>query len=100
MWSCGSRSCGGLVLPAIMEPGRRIDQALWVVMEVYVNRVSTRAVDDLVAALGIESEDPHVVSEQPLPWCAGREPVRPREVEHRPPMGGSYGQTTAYVGRP
>jgi putative transposase len=37
-------------------PRRRIDQALYaVVMEAYVNGVSTRAVDDLVAALGIES---------------------------------------------
>ena len=42
--------------PAILEPRRRIDQALYaVVMEAYVNGVSTRAVDDLVAALGVES---------------------------------------------
>jgi len=40
----------------ILEPRRRIDQALYaVVMEAYVNGVSTRAVDDLVAALGIDS---------------------------------------------
>jgi putative transposase len=40
----------------ILEPRRRIDQALYaVVMEAYVNGVSTRAVDDLVTALGIDS---------------------------------------------
>ena len=37
-----------------MEPRRRIDQALYaVVMEAYVQGVSTRAVDELVQALGI-----------------------------------------------
>jgi putative transposase len=46
----------GSFFPVILEPRRRIDQALYaVVMEAYVNGVSTRAVDDLVAALGIES---------------------------------------------
>ena len=40
----------------ILEPRRRIDQALYaVVMEAYVCGVSTRSVDDLVAALGIDS---------------------------------------------
>jgi putative transposase len=46
----------GSFLPAILQPRRRIDQALYaVVMEAYVNGVSTRSVDDLVAALGVES---------------------------------------------
>ena len=46
----------GSFFPSILEPRRRIDQALYaVVMEAYVNGVSTRAVDDLVAALGAES---------------------------------------------
>jgi putative transposase len=46
----------GSFFPAILEPRRRIDQALYaVVMEAYVNGVSTRAVDDLVQALGVES---------------------------------------------
>jgi transposase-like protein len=46
----------GSFFPAILEPRRRIDQALYaVVMEAYVNGVSTRSVDDLVAALGIDS---------------------------------------------
>jgi transposase-like protein len=46
----------GSFFPAILEPRRRIDQALYaVVMEAYVSGVSTRAVDDLVQALGVES---------------------------------------------
>ena len=46
----------GAFFPALLEPRRRIDQALWaVVMEAYVHGVSTRKVDDLVKALGIES---------------------------------------------
>jgi putative transposase len=46
----------GSFFPSILEPRRRIDQALYaVVMEAYVAGVSTRSVDDLVAALGVES---------------------------------------------
>jgi putative transposase len=46
----------GSFFPSIIEPRRRIDQALYaVVMEAYVNGVSTRAVDDLVGALGADS---------------------------------------------
>ncbi|TWH52611.1 transposase [Rhodococcus rhodochrous J38] len=46
----------GSFYPSILEPRRRIDQALYaVVMEAYVHGVSTRSVDDLVAALGIDS---------------------------------------------
>ena len=46
----------GSFFPVILEPRRRIDQALYaVVMEAYVHGVSTRSVDDLVAALGIDS---------------------------------------------
>ena len=46
----------GSFFPEILEPRRRIDQALYaVVMEAYVNGVSTRAVDDLVAAMGIDT---------------------------------------------
>jgi hypothetical protein len=40
----------------ILEPRRRIDQALYaVVMEAYVQGISTRSVDDLVEAMGIDS---------------------------------------------
>jgi putative transposase len=46
----------GSFFPEILEPRRRIDQALYaVVMEAYVHGVSTRAVDDLVAAMGIDT---------------------------------------------
>lgn len=46
----------GSFFPSILEPRRRIDQALYaVVMEAYVHGVSTRSVDDLVGALGVES---------------------------------------------
>ena len=46
----------GSFFPVILEPRRRIDQALYaVVMEAYVHGVSTRAVDDLVVALGVDS---------------------------------------------
>lgn len=46
----------GSFFPALLEPRRRIDRALWaVVMEAYVHGVSTRKVDDLVHALGIEA---------------------------------------------
>jgi putative transposase len=46
----------GSFFPSLLEPRRRIDRALWaVVMEAYVHGVSTRKVDDLVSALGIEA---------------------------------------------
>jgi transposase-like protein len=46
----------GSFFPSILERRRRIDRALFaVVMEAYVHGVSTRKVDDLVAALGVSS---------------------------------------------
>ena len=46
----------GTFFPSLLEPRRRIDRALWaVVMEAYVHGVSTRKVDDLVRALGIDA---------------------------------------------
>jgi putative transposase len=46
----------GSFFPSLLEPRRRIDRALWaVVMEAYVHGVSTRKVDDLVKALGIDA---------------------------------------------
>jgi transposase-like protein len=46
----------GSFFPSILERRRRIDRALFaVVMEAYVQGVSTRKVDDLVAALGAAS---------------------------------------------
>ena len=46
----------GSFFPSVLERRRRIDQALYaVVMEAYVHGVSTRKVDDLVAALGSDA---------------------------------------------
>ena len=46
----------GSFLPTILEPRRRVDQALYaVIMEAYISGVSTRKVDSLVAALGSQS---------------------------------------------
>lgn len=46
----------GSFFPSILEPRRRIDQALYaVVMEAYVSGVSTRSVDALVASMGAAS---------------------------------------------
>ena len=46
----------GSFFPEVLEPRRRIDQAMHaVVMEAYVHGVSTRSVDKLVAALGVDT---------------------------------------------
>jgi putative transposase len=46
----------GSYLPSILEPRRRVDQALYgVVMEAYVGGISTRKVDSLLASLGAGS---------------------------------------------
>ena len=49
--------------PSMLEPRRRTEQALLaVIQEAYVKGVSTRKVDDLVQALGLESIDKSAVS--------------------------------------
>lgn len=46
----------GSFFPSLLERRRRIDKALHaVIMEAYVHGVSTRSVDDLVAAMGVET---------------------------------------------
>ena len=46
----------GGFLPSILEPRRRVDQALYgVVTEAYIGGIFTRKVDTLVAALGVQS---------------------------------------------
>jgi putative transposase len=46
----------GSFFPNLLEPRRRVDQALWtVIMTAYITGTSTRKVDDLVRALGCES---------------------------------------------
>lgn len=45
----------GSYFPSFLEPRRRVDQALYaVIQEAYVNGVSTRKVDHLVKSMGIE----------------------------------------------
>jgi putative transposase len=74
----------GSFFPSILEPRRRIDQALHaVVMEAYVAGVSTRSVDDLVAALGIASG---ISKSEVSRICAGLDEVvgafRTRQLDH------------------
>ena len=74
----------GSFFPSIIEPGRRIDQALYaVVMEAYVNGVSTRSVDDLVGALGADSG---IKKSEVTRICAGLDDVvgafRGRRLDH------------------
>jgi len=46
----------GSFFPLLLEPRRRVDQALWaVIMTAYITGTSTRKVDDLVKALGCAS---------------------------------------------
>ena len=53
----------GSFLPSLVEPRRRAEKALVaIVQEAYVSGVSTRKVEDLVQALGIESMDKNRVS--------------------------------------
>jgi transposase-like protein len=74
----------GSFFPSILEPRRRIDQALYaVVMEAYVHGVSTRAVDDLVGALGASSG---ISRSEVSRICAGLDEVvsgfRDRRLDH------------------
>jgi transposase-like protein len=73
----------GSFFPSILEPRRRIDQALYaVVMEAYVHGVSTRAVDDLVVAMGGSGISKSEVSR----ICAGLDEAvgafRTRRLDH------------------
>jgi transposase-like protein len=74
----------GSFFPSILEPRRRIDQALYaVVMEAYVNGVSTRAVDSLVEALGATSG---IKKSEVSRICAGLDELvgafRTRRLDH------------------
>jgi putative transposase len=74
----------GSFFPSVLERRRRIDRALFaVVMEAYVHGVSTRKVDDLVAALGLESG----ISKSEVSRICGEldttlEAFRTRSLEH------------------
>ena len=74
----------GSFLPSVLEPRRRIDRALHaVIIEAYVAGVSTRSVDDLVAALGAESG---ISKSEVSRICAGLdetvEAFRGRRLDH------------------
>ena len=77
--------CPGTYFPSLLHPRRRAEQALLtVVQEAYVHGVSTRKVDDLVKALGLEGISKSEVSR----ICAELDPVveafrtRPLTGEH------------------
>src|SRR6266508_1091628 len=76
----------GSFFPAVLERRRRIDRALFaVVMEAYVHGVSTRNVDDLVAALGASSGiSKSAVSRICAELDTTLEAFRPRTLEHTP----------------
>jgi transposase-like protein len=74
----------GSFFPSILEPRRRVDHALYaLMMEAYANGVSTRSVDDLVAALGVESG---ISTREVSRICAGLDEVvgafRTRRLDH------------------
>jgi hypothetical protein len=78
----------GSFFPALLAPRRRIDRALLaVVMEAYVHGTSTRKVDDLVKALGVDAGSPS--RSQPDLRGAGRRGGRlpvPLAGPHRLPL--------------
>jgi transposase-like protein len=74
----------GSFFPSLLERRRRIDKALHaVIMEAYVHGVSTRSVDDLVAAMGVDSG---VSKSEVSRICAGLDEVieafRTRSLTH------------------
>jgi putative transposase len=74
----------GSFFPSVLERRRRIDRALYaVVMEAYVHGVSTRKVDDLVAALGLQAG---ISKSEVSRICAGLdedlEAFRTRALDH------------------
>ena len=74
----------GSFFPSVLERRRRIDRALYaVVMEAYVHGVSTRKVDDLVNALGLQAG---ISKSEVSRICAGLdedlEAFRTRSLDH------------------
>ena len=74
----------GSFFPSLLERRRRIDRALHaVIMEAYVHGVSTRSVDDLVAAMGVQAG---VSKSEVSRICAGLdkeiETFRSRSLSH------------------
>jgi transposase-like protein len=87
----------GSYFPAFLEPRRTAEKALTaVIQEAYVQGISTRSVDDLVRAMGMEGISKSQVSR----LCAeidGRVQDEPPRVCRRPqPLGGwGYGKEDA-----
>ena len=76
----------GSYFPSLLEPRRRAEQALVsVVTQAYVEGVSTRRVDDLVAAMGIEGMSKSQVSE-----LAKSLDAKVAEFRNRPLDAGPY----------
>ncbi len=72
----------GSYFPSLLEPRRRAERALLaVVQEAYVSGVSTRRVDDLVRALGIEGISKSEVSRICAALDAEVEAFRSRSLE-------------------
>jgi putative transposase len=79
----------GSYLPSLLEPRRRVEQALVsVICQAYVEGVSTRRVDDLVRSMGIDGMSKSQVSE-----LAKNLDVKVAEFRNRPLDTGPY----AYV---
>src|ERR1700691_1493433 len=76
----------GSYLPALLEPRRRVEQALVsVVCQAYVEGVSTRRVDDLVRSMGIDGMSKSQVSQ-----LAKNLDERVAEFRNRPLDAGPY----------
>jgi putative transposase len=72
----------GSYLPSLLDPRRRTERALLaVVQEAYVGGMSTRRVDDLVRALGIEGISRSEVSRMCAPLDAEVQAFRSRPLE-------------------
>ena len=86
MCAADPQAARGSFFPSILEPRRRIDQALYaVVMEAYVHGVSTRSVDDLVAALGRDRDlQVRGVADLRRPGRGGRRVPHPQPGPRRP----------------
>ena len=75
----------GSYLPSLLDPRRRTERALLaVVQEAYVAGISTRRVDDLVRALGIEGLSRSEVSRMCAPLDAEVRAFRSRPLHETP----------------
>ena len=93
----------GAFFPVILEPRRRIDQALHaVVMEAYVHGVSTRSVDDLVAGPGHRRRDLQVrgVADLRRPRRGGRRVPDPHARAHQRSPTSTSTRPTCTCARP